>query len=181
MTALSRGVFLIVDTLGGFFSLLLLLRFFMQLFRVSFANQIGAFVVQLTNWLVLPLRKVLPGVFGLDLATLLPAYLVQVIVLLARLALSPGFALEADGALLWTFAYGFVATLRLCVYLFIALMILQAVLSWVNPYSPLARPVGQLTQPLLRPVQRVLPPIANIDLSPLVLILIAQLVLVFLS
>jgi YggT family protein len=181
MTALSQGLFLIVDTLGGFLSLLLLLRFFMQLCRVSFANQIGAFVVQLTNWLVLPLRKILPGVFGLDLATLVPAYLVQVVVLLVRIALATGFAGSVEVALLWAFGHGALATLRTAVYLFIALLILQAILSWVNPYSQLARPVSQLTQPILRPVQRIVPPIANIDLSPLIVILIAQLVLVFLQ
>jgi YggT family protein len=181
MHALTQGVMLIVDTVAGFLSVLLLLRFFMQLLRVSFANQIGAFVLALTNWLVLPLRKVIPGVFGLDFASLLPAYLLQVAVLAARIALGAGAGFALKGALLWAFGYGLLATLRLCVYLFIGLMIVQAVLSWVNPYSPLARPVSQLTGPLLRPVQRVVPPIANIDLSPLIVILIAQLLLVFLQ
>ncbi len=181
MTALSQGVLFIVDALTGFFSVILLLRFFMQLFRVSFGNQIGAFVLQLTNWLVLPLRKIVPGVFGLDLASLLPAYFLQVIVIVARIAASAGSVASTESALLWACAYGLLATLRVSIYLFIGLMILQAILSWVNPYSPLSRPVGQLTQPLLRPVQRIVPPIANIDLSPLIVILIAQLVLVLLQ
>ena len=70
----QAGIFLL-DTLIGLFSLALLLRFYMQAFRAPFRNQVGAFVVQITNWLVMPLRKILPGVFGLDLATLLSAYL----------------------------------------------------------------------------------------------------------
>ncbi len=67
------------------------------------------------------------------------------------------------------------------VYLFIGALIVQAVLSWVNPYSPIARPLGQLTDPILAPIRRVIPPIAGVDLSPLVVLLIAQLVLLFLS
>ena len=69
---LQAGFFLL-KSLAQFLSILLLMRFFMQLFRVSFNNQVGTFVVQLTNWAVLPLRRVLPGAFGLDLSRLLPA------------------------------------------------------------------------------------------------------------
>lgn len=70
--------------------------------------------------------------------------------------------------------------MRLSIYLLIGALFLQAVLSWVNPYSPLGQPVAQLTRPFLRPIQRVIPPIAAIDLSPLIAILLAQLVLIFL-
>ena len=69
----QAGLFLL-DTLVGFLCFALLLRFYLQAFRVSFRNQVGAFVVQLTNWLVIPLRRLLPGVFGLDLSCLLPAH-----------------------------------------------------------------------------------------------------------
>ncbi|WP_294257140.1 YggT family protein [Propionivibrio sp.] len=72
------------------------------------------------------------------------------------------------------------ATLRFSIYLLIGALFLQAVLSWVSPYSPLAQPVSQLTRPFLRPIQRLVPPIAAIDLSPLIAILLAQLVLMFL-
>jgi YggT family protein len=74
----QAGLFLL-ETLTGFLTFALLLRFYMQACRVSFNNQIGTFVVELTNWLVRPLRKLLPGWYGLDLASLLPAYLLQVI------------------------------------------------------------------------------------------------------
>ena len=64
-------------------------------------------------------------------------------------------------------------------YLLIGLLIVQAVLSWVNPYSPIGRPISQITQVFLGPIRRVVPPIANIDLSPLVAILLAQVILIF--
>ncbi len=176
----QAGMFLL-DALIGFFTVALLLRFYMQAFRVSFSNQLGSFIVQITNWLVKPLRKVFPGLFGLDLASLLPAYLLQVVLLLAVFSLRGGFEVLAPENLLgMIFWRGALATLRLSIYLLIGALFLQAVLSWVSPYSPLGQPVAQLTRPFLRPIQRVVPPIAAIDLSPLIAILLAQLVLIFL-
>ena len=70
--------------------------------------------------------------------------------------------------------------LRLSVYIFIGALILQAVLSWVNPYSPLSAPAHQLTRPILDPIRRFIPTISGIDLSPLVAILLLQAVLMFL-
>jgi len=178
---LTQALLFIVDTLFGFLTLALLLRFYMQVFRVSFNNPFGAFIVQFTNWLVKPLRKVLPSVLGLDLATLLPAYLLQLLLLVTVFALRGGFELvAAEEALLLFFWQALVATARLSVYLLIGALVLQAVLSWVNPRSPLASPLAQLTRPFLAPLRRVIPPVANIDLSPLVVILLAQLVLIFL-
>lgn len=176
----QAGLFLL-DALIGFLTFALLLRFYMQAFRVSFRNQVGAFVVQLTNWLVMPLRKVLPGLFGLDLASVLPAYLLQVLLLFVVFLLRGGLDVAATGNLhgliFWT---ALLATLRISVYLLIGALFLQAILSWVSPHSPLAQPLAQLTRPFLDPIQRIVPPIAAIDLSPLIAILLAQVVLIFL-
>ena len=175
----QAGLFLL-DTLVGFLCFALLLRFYMQAFRVSFRNQVGAFVVQLTNWLVIPLRRLLPGVFGLDLSCLLPAYLLQLALLLAAFWLRGG-ATNIGGTLaallLWQAA---LATLRISVHLLIGALILQAVLSWVAAYSPISQPLSQLTRPFLDPIRRIVPPIAAIDVSPLIAILLAQLLLIFL-
>jgi YggT family protein len=178
---LTQAALFVLDALVGFLTLALLLRFYMQALRVSFGNPFGAFIVQITNWLVKPLRRVLPSLFGLDLATLLPAYLLQVVLLLAYFAARGAFGPVGVGQLLLLVLWeAVVATLRVSIYLLIGALILQAVLSWVNPHSPLAHPVAQLTRPFLRPIQRIVPPIANIDLSPLIAILLAQLVLIFL-
>ena len=100
---LTQAAMFVLDALVGFLTLALLLRFYMQAFRVSFGNQVGAFVVQLTNWLVLPLRRLLPGLFGLDLASLVPAYLLQVVLLLAVFALRGGLDMAASGE--WGFTH----------------------------------------------------------------------------
>ena len=175
----QAGLFLL-DALIGFFTFALLLRFYMQAFRVSFRNQIGAFVVQLTNGLVMPLRKVLPGLFGLDLASLLLAYALQALLLFAVVSLRGGLSLDT-GNLLGLILWGAVlATLRISIYLLIGALVLQAVLSWVSPYSPLATPLAQITRPFTDPIRRIVPPIAGIDLSLLIVLLLAQTVLFFL-
>jgi YggT family protein len=179
---LTHAVIFLLDTIVGFLSGLLLLRFYMQAFRVSFGNPLGAFVVQLTNWLVKPLRRILPGLWGLDLASLLPAYLLQVLLLMVVYLLrrgGDGLPMESLFGVFWWL--GLVATLRLSLYVLMGALILQAVLSWVNPYSPLAQPVSQLTGPFLKPLQRAIPPIAGIDLLPLIAIVLAQVVLIFLQ
>ena len=176
-----QALVFLLDAILGFFTLLLLLRFFMQLNRVSFANQIGTFVVQLTNWAVKPLRRVVPGLGGLDLASLLPAWVLQCLLILAVFLLRGSAVAVDEGTLallvLWQ---GLLGTLRVAIWVFIGALFLQAILSWVNPLSPLGLPVMQLTRPILQPIQRVLPPIANIDLSPLLAIVLLQMLLLLL-
>lgn len=176
-----QALIFLIDAVIGFFTLVLLLRFFMQLNRVSFANQIGTFVVQLTNWAVKPLRRVVPGLGGLDLASLLPAWVLQcVLVLVVYLLRGSAVAVDEGTLALLVLWHGLLGTLRVAIWVFIGALFLQAILSWVNPRSPLGYPVMQLTQPILRPIQRFLPPIANIDLSPLVGILLLQMLLLLL-
>ena len=181
LALLIQVILLIVKSLAGFLCVLLLLRFFMQLFRVSFANRFGDFIVKLTNWLVIPLRRVLPSVHGLDLATLLPAYLLQVLVVAVLVFAGGGMGmLSAEMLVPLLFWRGLLAILRLSVYLLIGALLVQAVLSWVQPYGPLMRPLAQFTDPFLRPLLLVVPPIAGFDLTPLIAVLLAQIVLIFL-
>lgn len=176
-----QAVAFLIDAVASFFCTLFLLRFMMQAMRVSFGGQIGDFVVKLTNWAVKPLRSVIPGIGGYDWASLLAALGVQ-LALSALLIGLAGPALNADGGTVALMVLWFAvrALLRLAVYILIGALILQAVLSWINPYSPLAAPAYQLTRPLLDPVRRILPTISGIDLSPLVVILLLQALLMFL-
>lgn len=178
---LAQALLFLLEAVVSFLSVVLLFRFYMQAFRVSFNNQLGVFVVELTNWLVKPLRRVLPGLWGLDLASLLPVFILQTLLLFASISLHAGVDVWLTGTggflLLWR---ALLATVRLSIYLLIGALVVQAVLSWINPYSPLSQPLSQLTRPFLRPIQRLLPPIGTIDLSPLIAIVLAQLLLIFL-
>ena len=163
----------LLDTAVSFLVLLLLARFHFQWLRVPFRNPVGEFLVATTNWIVLPARRLIPGLAGLDLATLLTAWIVQALGLWAKLAIAgsePGaVALLAVAAL---------ELIRFSLYILVFALIVQAVFSWVNPGAPLAWIFNAITQPFLRPLRRFIPPVGGIDLTPLVLIVLLQ-VLVF--
>lgn len=176
---IAEALQFLVRTLGNLFVVAALLRFLMQMFRVPFKNPFAQFIIAVTNFAVKPLRRLIPGFFGQDWASLLVAILVEfaVVVIGYWLADYP-FALA--GPRVWAIMLGLagVQLASLAVYMLIGLTIVQAVLSWMNPYSPLMPVVSQLTEPFLRPLRRIIPTIANVDLSSLVLILIFQLVLI---
>ncbi|MGA9394621.1 MAG: YggT family protein [Azonexus sp.] len=175
-----QAILFLLNAVFGFFCTLFLLRFMMQWMRVSFAGQFGDFVVKLTDWGVKPLRKIVPGMGGLDWASLIAALWLQL--MLAGLILATSdIPLSADtpGMILLILMLAIRGLLRLTAYILIGAMVLQAVLSWINPHSPLARPADQLTRPILDPIRRFVPLIAGIDLSPLIAILLLQVALMF--
>ena len=169
---------LVVDFVGGFFVVLFLLRFYFQWLRVPFRNQVGEFVVATTNWMVKPARRVVPSLLGLDLASLLCAWLLQA-ALLALLLVIGGRELGSAPVIAgMVFAIALVDLLQLSVKILLFVVILQAALSWLSPGNPLQYVLDAITRPLLRPLRRLLPPIANVDMSPLLLILVLLILLV---
>ncbi len=179
---LNNVLLLIVDTAISLITLVLLARFFMQWQRVSFRNQIGQFVVTATDWVVRPLRRVVPGLFGLDMASLLPAWAFQTLLVVFEILIR-GVALGGDGAgiALGVLGLGLVEMLRMMVYLVFGVVLISAVLSWVSPHAPAAALFDALAAPFLRPFRRVVPTISNVDLSPLVLLLVLQILLMVLG
>jgi len=179
---LAQILTLIIDTLGTLLVYVLLLRFHMQWLRAPFRNPVGELVSGLTNWCVLPARRVVPGLLGLDIATLVLAWLVQMLVQGILMSLrgydfggAPGIAFVVMGAL------AAVELMRMSVILLIAAAIIQALLSFVAPYSPMAPVLDAITRPFYKPFRRFIPPVGNIDLSPLALILAAQVALIMLA
>ncbi|MDH4189444.1 MAG: YggT family protein [Betaproteobacteria bacterium] len=169
----------IIDTAVGLIVLLLLARFHFQWMRVSFRNAFGGFIIAATNWIVMPLRRILPGLAGLDLASLVAAILVQGFGLfLIHAVIGRPYAGSLGETLAVLAALAFVDLLRLSLYLLVFALIVQAVISWINPYSPIAPVFNALTRPFLRPLRGVVPPIGNVDISPLVLIVLLQVLLI---
>jgi YggT family protein len=123
--------------------------------------------------MVVPARRVIPGLAGLDLASLLLAWAVQALGLWLQAAIlgaEPGFGMIAAVAL--------VDLVRYSLYILVFAVIVQAVLSWVNPYTPLAPAFDALTRPFLRPLRRYVPPVGNVDLTPLILLVILYVALI---
>lgn len=169
---------LVVGTLVDLFVLALLMRFAFQWARVSFRNPIGQFVIAVTDWIARPVRG-----GGFDLASLLLAWLCQFayLGLLAIVLMGPTAVLSPAVAGALALA-GVVETLRLALYLAMGIVVIAALLSWINPYAPLAPLLDALAQPLLRPFQRFIPPLGGgIDLSPLVLLIFLQVLLTVLG
>ena len=164
---------LIVDALATILGGVLLLRFWMQAVRVRPPASVSQFTFTLSDWLVRPLRRIVPGVGGFDWASLLGAFLV--VVLASCIVLLTG----ADIGSVMVFAlYRFLTWI---IYGFIALLIVEAVFSWINPQAPLAPFVRALNEPMLRPLRRVIPPLGGIDFSMLVAIILLQIAKMLLS
>ncbi|MBU0753148.1 MAG: YggT family protein [Gammaproteobacteria bacterium] len=188
---LTRIVLFIAQVACDFLAALLLARFILQWARVSFRNPVGQFVIAVTDWAVLPLRRMVPGLFGLDLASLLLAWLAQLAFLALAYALSPlgpmggmtwmGAAGAGGGILVSLMASALIEVARLAIYLAMMVVLVTALLSWINPHAPLAPFFSQLARPLLAPFQRMIPPLGGIDLSPLALLLLLQVLLMVLD
>ena len=169
----------LVDSASGFLVFLLLARFHFQWLRVSFRNQLGEFVIALTNWIVMPARRVIPGVAGFDMPTLLVAWVLQAATLAVVYMLRGYDFGNASGAVVAVlFGLALVDLVRFSLYLLIFALIVQAVLSWTNPDSPIGSTFDAMVRPFLRPIRRFVPPISNIDLSPLVLLVLLQVILI---
>jgi len=172
----------LIDAVVGFFVYLLLARFLFQWLRVPFRNVLGEFIIAVTNWMVIPARRVIPSLAGFDLASLLLAWLLQGLALFAIYVIGGWDFGSAPGI-----AAGILAGLalldlvRFTLYILVFALIVQAVLSWVNPHTPLGPLFDAMTRPFLRPIRRFVPPLGNVDLSPLVLIVLLQVLLIPLS
>jgi YggT family protein len=175
---LAQTLIFLITTVGDLFVLALLLRFILQWVRAPARNQLSEFLAAVTNFVVRPARRVIPGLWGLDLATLVLAWLVAALQLWLVLEVK-GYVLDSAIGVALAALAGLAALeiARLTVYVVMAAVILQAVLSWVNPYNPLSALLGSVTRPFLAPFQKRVPMIANVDLSPLFVLLICQLLL----
>lgn len=166
----ASGVLFLVNTLFSLYGMVVLLRFLLQLVRADFYNPLSQFVVNATTPLLRPLRRVIPGAFGIDFAALLLVYVVA-LVTVGLLAAIAGASLPLPVLL----GYAALKCLVLLINLYFFTILVQAILSWVNPgWSPVSAVLHALNDPLLRPFRRIIPPLGGIDLSPLFAIILLQ-------
>ncbi len=168
---------LLVETILGLVVYLALLRFYMQAFRAPFRNPVGQFVLACTDWGVQPLRKIVPSWRGLDTASLVFALLIELIMVALVYALLPGRGLPI-GAWAVLSLFGIV---RASLHLLMGVVLVDFILSWINPYTPIAPLLAAITRPFYTFFRRFIPPIGGIDLSPLALLLACQVTLIVLD
>ncbi len=165
---LANPIIFLIQTLFGLYILAVLLRFLLQVVRADFYNPISQFLVKATNPPLKVMRRIIPGLGGIDLSSLILAWLLKSIEILLILLVSGG-AVNLLGPLLW--AIPLLVEQVINIYLFGILI--QVILSWVSPgnYNPAVGLLYSLTSPLLRPAQKLLPPMGGLDLSPMLVMI----------
>jgi YggT family protein len=178
MTYLTNASSYLVNALVGLALYAVLLRFWLQWVRGDFRNEVGQFLIAVTNPVVVPLRRILPSIGSIDTATLVLALLVA-LVKIGLLSLIQGFTPPLVNTLLYAFA----ELLRCSIYLFMAALIVSIIVSWFNPqsYNPIVIVAQSIANPLLLPFRRLIPPLAGLDISPIFVFILLNLGLQFLQ
>lgn len=158
----------IVNALTSLYLLVLLLRFWLPWLRADFRNPLAQGILKLTSPIVIPLRRIVPSFGRLDTATILVAFVVQyvaILLILLILGTSAKFSVIATTAL--------VKLVLLSLNLFMFAIFVRIILSWISPgqYNPATAIIATLTEPLLRPARRLIPPMGGFDISPIFIII----------
>ena len=159
----------LIDTVFYFYTLLLMLRLLLQWVRADFYNPLSQFVVKVTNPVVIPLRRIIPGLGGIDVASLLLVIgLTCIKVLLITWIM--GIPVNVISLVLTSL----METIILLLDIFLFSILILAIMSWINPdpYHPAAALLNSLTRPVIRPLRQRIPPIGGIDITPMIAIII---------
>lgn len=168
----NAGIFLI-ETLFGLYLVVIMLRFLLQFIRADFRNPVSQFIFKVTNPPLIPMRRVIPGLFGMDMSSVVLMLILQALeIFLVHLVKSVPIPLL--NLVMLTVAN----LLQLLIYVYLFSILIQVILSWVNPggYNPAAALLYSLNEPLLGRAQRILPPISGFDLSPILVLIALQLI-----
>jgi len=170
--ATDAGAFL-VETLIGLVLLVIILRFILQLIRADFHNPVSQFIVKATNPMLVPLRRVIPGVGGIDMSSIVLLMAIQYLELFLLTAMS--------GATFFPLGMAVIAIAKLiglAITVFTFSILIQVVISWVNPgvYNPVVGLLYQINEPVLGRARKIIPPIHGFDLSPIVAMIGLQLI-----
>lgn len=166
---LLNNLIYVIKAVTGVFAGFLLLRFWMQAQRIRPPASMAQAIFKLTDWLVHPIRRVIPGFAGYDWSTLIGALLV---------------ALATAGFIVWlvlpvfmverVFIMAGIMMAQWIIYEIMALLLLEVLFSWVNPSAPFAPFVRALNEPFLKPVRKLIPAIGGLDFSPMIILILLQ-------
>lgn len=156
---------------------ILILRVWLQAVKADFYNPLCQFIVKVSNPIVVPFRRIIPGFGGLDVATLLIAYIAA-----AAKFIVIGLINGADVNILATAYLGLIYIIKHTGFLLFIIMLVMALMSWVvQGYNPTSMVFHQLTDPFLRPIRKIVPAIGGLDLSILVAFLLLNVINIILS
>lgn len=173
MNTLQHMLIYLIQTLGSLYMLIVLLRFLLQLVRADFYNPLSQAISKATNPLLLPLRRLIPGFYGVDVASLVLALLLQWVA--GQLI----YWVAGQGLLnpLIIIPMGLIGILKMLVQIYFVGMIIYIIASWIAPFShnPALVLVRQLVEPAMAPLRKIIPPMGPIDISPIFFFLILNL------
>lgn len=179
MGALTEVAAYLINTLLSLYLIMVILRFLLQVARADFYNPISQFVVKATNPLVKPLRRLIPGLGGLDLATLVLALITQFVAINLLYLLLAHSLPNPLSALLWTLI-GIAATI---VKIYFFSILATIIFSWIAPgsHNPALSLLNQLNEPVMAPFRRLLPPLGGLDLSPILVFIVINVINILLT
>ena len=170
MSPMSQVGLLLINSIGSLILLIIFLRFLLQLVRADFYNPLSQMIVKFTNPMLIPLRRVIPGFGGLDVASLVLAFAAQYLLIMLILVVA-GYGLNLP----WVMMLGWsaVGLLKLVMNIYFWGMLIMVIASWVAPnsYNPALILINQLLEPVVAPVRRIMPDMGGLDLSPLIVLL----------
>lgn len=173
----QAGVFLI-QIIFGLYILAVLLRYLLARVRADFYNPLSQFIVKVTNPAIKPLRRFIPGYFGVDWPSIVLLFFIQAVEIILISLIVSGRIPAPMGLLVLTFAY----LLKEVIYVYLFIILIQIVISWVNPgaYNPATVIMYQLSEPVLKPARRLIPSAGGFDFSPMIVIIGMQLLIILL-
>lgn len=179
MSPIIQASHFLISTLFDLLLFALILRFVFQVVRADFFNPVSQLVVKVTNPLLVPIRRVIPGYAGIDIACLLVLLAVSLVKLTALFWLQFSRWPEPMGIMVWALG----DLVKMTFYLFVFAILIQAIMSWVNPYGnhPLQGVLSQLTSPIMRPFRRLIPPMGGFDITPIFALILLQVMIILIA
>lgn len=171
MEPLIQVGMLVINTLVGLYLLLVVLRFLLQLVRADFYNPVSQFIVKATNPPLLPLRKVIPGFGGMDVASIALALIIQAIAITLILLLR-GAVPDPVQVMVWSV----VSLIGLVLNVYFWGLLITVIASWVAPnsYNPALILISQILEPAMKPIRKMMPDLGGLDISPMIMLLLIQ-------
>lgn len=172
----TQAFIFLIRTVFDLYLLAVVLRFLLQLVGADFYNPISQFLVKITNPVLRPLRRIIPGYRGIDWSSLILMLGIKACEIVLITLIASGRVPAISGLLVISLAQ----ILNFVIYVFIFAVLIQVILSWINPgaYNPATVILYRLTEPMLRPARRILPPAGGLDLSPLLVLVFLQLTVI---
>jgi len=174
----TQAAIFLIEIIFGLYILAVLLRFLLARVRADFYNPLSQFIVKVTNPAIKPLRRLIPGYMGIDWPSIVLLFAVQIVEIILIALITSGRIPAVEGLCVLTIAN----LIKEVIYVYIFIILIQVVISWVNPgaYNPATVIMYQLSEPVLKPVKRLLPSAGGFDFSPLVVLIGFQLLIILL-